>query len=597
MHTAQAVARLLAQDAAGVASHLLPAGREKGGEWCVGSLDGEAGESLKVRLTGPRAGVWADFASDEDRGDLLDLWAKTRRLSVSDAMREAAQYLGLRDAPLTSRPIATVKAPKRAHKATDDLRVWQWLTQARKLPQRSLEAYRVGALHGVAVLPAFTPDGQELQYLKYRDIEAKKFWSEAGGEPCLFGWQAIPPDAREVTLCEGEMDAIALHSYGWPALSPTNGAGNLGWIDAEFDNLARFDTIHIAYDMDDAGQSVVGKIAERLGPSRCRLVSLPRKDANACLMADIDGEEVWDCFRHAKTFDPPELVGAETLAEEVVRLIHLDGPEAGVRLPWDKASDLYLFRPGEVTILAGSNNSGKSQMVGQFTLKAMQQGERCCIASMEFAPAKWLRRLAVQATAMRMPSADYIRAVHRWYQDKLWAFAVTGTAKTERTLEVFAYAAQRYGVRWFVVDNLAKCGMGEDDYNGQKAFVDRLTDFARDTDTHIVLVHHLRKGDSDRLPDKNDVKGAGGITDMADNVLLVWRNRRKEEARKLAEQAEQPFDEAAEPDARLIVDKQRNGDDLPTLRLWYSLKSYQFLEGPSRTPKQYVVWSAIEGAA
>ena len=597
MHTAQAIARLLAQDAPGVARYLLPAGREKSGEWCVGSLDGEAGKSLKVRLSGTRAGVWADFASDEDRGDLLDLWARTRGLSVSEAMREAAQYLGLREAPFAVRPVAAVKAPKRAHKATDDARVWQWLTQTRKLPTAALEAYRVGALNGAAVFPAFTPDGQALQYLKYRDIEAKKFWSEPGGEPCLFGWQAIPPDAREVTLCEGEMDAVALHGYGWPALSPTNGAGNLGWIDVEYDNLARFDTIYVAFDMDDAGQAVVGRIADRLGQARCRLVSLPRKDANACLMAGVDGEDVWACFRQARTFDPPELVDASTLVDDVIRLIHPDGPEPGVRLPWDKAADLYLFRPGEVTILAGSNNSGKSQMVGQFTLTAMQQGERCCIASMEFAPAKWLRRLAVQATAIRQPSADYIRAVHGWYRDRLWAFAVTGTAKATRTLDVFAYAAQRYGVRWFVVDNLAKCGLSEDDYNGQKAFVDRLTDFARDTGSHVVLVHHLRKSDGDRLPDKNEIKGSGGIADMADNVLLVWRNRRKEEARKLADHARQPFDEAAEPDARLIVDKQRNGDDLPTLALWYAQQSYQFLEGPRRSAKHYVKWSALEGVA
>lgn len=47
-------------------------------------------------------------------------------------------------------------------------------------------------------------------------------------------------------------------------------------------------------------------------------------------------------------------------------------------------------------------------------------------------------------------------------------FDVTGTAKTRRILEVFAYAARRYGIRFFIIDNLAKCGLGEDDYNGQK---------------------------------------------------------------------------------------------------------------------------------
>lgn len=596
--TAADIARQLAGDILGVCRHLLPNGRDKAGEWCVGSLAGEEGESLKVRLTGPRAGVWSDFATG-DAGDALDLWVRVNRISVSDAMREVAQYLGIKPVQM-GRPKPLVKAPKESAKADADARVWAWLTQARKLPEASLRAYRVGAYKGAVALPAFTPDGKAIQYIKYREPGEKKFWSEKGGEPCLFGWQAIPPDAREVCLVEGEMDAIAMHAYGFPALSVTNGAGNLGWIESEFDHLARFDTIHLAFDMDDAGQAAAPKVAERLGLARCRLVSLPHKDANACLLSGAEGEEIDAAIRNARTFDPPELVSASSLVDAVIRLIHPEGPEIGVRMPWGKAQGKFLFRPGELTVLAGRNNTGKSQMVGQLTLAALSQGQRACVASLEFRPAMWMRRLTIQAAALREPTAPYIEAVHRWYEDKLWAFNATGTAKTDRVLEVFAYAAARYGVRWFVVDNLSKCGIGDDDYNAQKDLVDRLGDFARDTDGHVVLVHHVRKGEDDRnaVPTNSDVKGSGGIGDMADNVLLMWRNRRKEDQKDLADQAGEPFDGDDKPDAMLVVDKARNGDELPKIGLWYAKACYQYLEGPRRSPRQFVQWSAIqEGVA
>ena len=42
-----------------------PQGKKAGPEWKVGSVQGEAGTSLSVRLTGNKAGVWSDFSTGE----------------------------------------------------------------------------------------------------------------------------------------------------------------------------------------------------------------------------------------------------------------------------------------------------------------------------------------------------------------------------------------------------------------------------------------------------------------------------------------------------------------------------------------------------
>jgi twinkle protein len=77
-----------------VAKYLLPKGHLEGREWCAGSVDGEAGKSLKINLGGKKN--WADFASG-DSGDLLDLWVLVRNCQLHDAMREAKEFLGLKD--------------------------------------------------------------------------------------------------------------------------------------------------------------------------------------------------------------------------------------------------------------------------------------------------------------------------------------------------------------------------------------------------------------------------------------------------------------------------------------------------------------------
>ena len=70
--------------------------RRAQGEWKAGSVSGEAGQSLSVRIAGAKKGVWQDFATGQG-GDMLDLWAACRGGSIGQAMAEAKSYLGIRD--------------------------------------------------------------------------------------------------------------------------------------------------------------------------------------------------------------------------------------------------------------------------------------------------------------------------------------------------------------------------------------------------------------------------------------------------------------------------------------------------------------------
>lgn len=73
----------------------LPGGRRVGAEWVAGSLRGEPGRSLKVRLTGPRRGRWADFATGAKGGDPVSLAAAVHGLPQATAARRLAVALGM----------------------------------------------------------------------------------------------------------------------------------------------------------------------------------------------------------------------------------------------------------------------------------------------------------------------------------------------------------------------------------------------------------------------------------------------------------------------------------------------------------------------
>ncbi len=599
--TPREIAERLAQDAESIASMLLPNGKREGHEWRAGSVDGDAGKSLGVHLTGSKAGRWQDFADPAGKGgDLLDLWAATRGVTLAEAIAQTKAHLGIRDPqfhPMPAQHFCRPEKPKCSTAKTGSP-VFEYLA-GRGLAAETLAAYRIAERGREIVFPSLH-DG-ELVAVKYLGIDrpdGKKVIRVAKDcEPALFGWQAIPDTARVVTITEGELDALSAFQMGFPALSvPFGGGGGAKqqWIEHEFERLERFDTIYLALDNDPPGQQATAEIVERLGAHRCMVVDIPapHKDVNDLLQADWTTDQLRALFEQAKTLDPTELRSAALYADDVVREFYpTNGSEPGFSTPWPKLHDRLALRPGEVSILAGANGSGKSELGGHVLLGGMEQGERACVASLEFKAVKWLKRLTRQAAASREPTQEHIHAVHRWYGGKLWVFDVTGTAKTGRILEVFAYAARRYGIRFFIIDNLAKCGLGEDDYNGQKHFIDALTDFAKIHDAHVLLVHHTRKGESEDKPQgKFDIKGSGGITDMADTVLVLWRNKPKETALRQAEARRQtPDRETLEKfDAVLQCHKQRNGEEEPGAALWFDLESHQFIERQGDAPRIYV---------
>ena len=601
-YTARDIADRLAQDVRGVAQMLLPQGKEKAGEWCAGSIGGDSGESLKVRLTGPKAGRWCDFADEDQRGDLLDLWAATQGKSLPDAFADACTFLGIEMPKLDhERKPATVQARTGSRKADQSSLVMEWLS-ARGFSDDTVANFRLAEHNEALMLPAFSPAGT-LQYVKYRSISEKKFWSEAGGVPCLFGWQALSDRARHVVICEGELDCLAWAEFGIPALSPTNGAGNASWIETEYDNLARFDSIYLSYDMDDAGQAHVVDIAERLGQERCRIVHLPEKDANDCLLAGYTGDDMREVLRASETMDPQELVAASSLEDELIHFRNSGSYDVGVELPFAFDGSLFRIRPGELVILAGVNGSGKTELADQLTIHAASQGMRTCIGSFEFKPVKIMYRIQRQAGACADISDEYSRAISQWTDDRLWLFVPNGPANTERLLEVFEYAVRRYNIRWFVVDNLTKCGIGEEDYNGQKKFAERLSEFARDHDASVILCAHQRKGQDESRPSgKMDVKGSGGITDMADSVMVLWKNKKKAAEREKAAAMEKAgqvsdFDEQSAPDGMLLIEKQRNGESEPRFQVFYDFPTHQYIARYGYRPIRYVPWSTQQQVA
>lgn len=270
--------------------------------------------------------------------------------------------------------------------------------------------------------------------------------------------------------------------------------------------------------------------------------------------------------------------------------------EASCTMPWPKTHAGFRFRPGEVTLYAGSNGGGKSLITGQVAMGLIKQKQRVCIASFEMKPKRTLYRMLRQFSGENIESPMYadrggyiggiIQRFTNFSSEGLWLYDQQGTTSSSQVIAMARYCAMELGVQHVFIDSLMKCVAGEDDYNAQKAFVDELTALARDHHIHVHLIHHIRKlGSEEQMPSKTDIKGTGAIADQVDNVLLMWRNKKKEH-----EIQNGSIPDPLKPDAILMCEKQRNGEAEDWYSLWYRRESQQFVESDSSMNMAFDDW-------
>lgn len=278
--------------------------------------------------------------------------------------------------------------------------------------------------------------------------------------------------------------------------------------------------------------------------------------------------------------DEHRVLPASDWTSDVVDFFHKPDTMPKVRLPWRKTHSDFHFRPGEVSLWAGINGHGKSQIIGQVVHELCRNANRVALASLEMRPVATMARMSRQAFGGEMPPKHYIEKFGKWTDGKLWIYDHVGSSNPRTILAVIRYAVDKFDVHHFVVDNLMKVIAGEDDYNAQKDFVNGLCTVAKDTGCHIHLVLHIKKlKDEASIPNKFDIKGSGAVSDLVDNVFIVWRNKAKEAAMRMGE-AFEPDD----PDCLLILDKQRNGEAEGRYRLYFDAGSMQYLENRNDLP-------------
>lgn len=203
--------------------------------------------------------------------------------------------------------------------------------------------------------------------------------------------------------------------------------------------------------------------------------------------------------------------------------IQQSGENIGPPMPWSLFNDVWGWRAGELTLMAGPNNSGKSSLLSFMALHFSQYG-KVGMMSLEEPFEEQVRRFLQQAWSENEPSRSKFERLCDFTQDRVYHYQHHGMVQAPRVYGCLD-AFRKRGCDLVIIDNLQKCGVTED-LDQQRDFINNVIGLATAMQLHVVVVHHTRKrgaGFSGRIS-SDDVRGSGAITDMAINTLLVDRD-------------------------------------------------------------------------
>lgn len=442
---------------------------------------------------------------------------------------------------LLPRPVKKFKPPEStvspATKKVEDY------LKLRGFSKPTWERRKVGEVNGNIAFPYY--ENGQLVLMKFRKPEkytgnGRKAWREEGGKSVFWGMDDCDTD-KPLIITEGEFDSLALNEAGVEnVVSVPSGASDLTCVENCWEWLEKFKKVILWGDNDEPGQEMVRKLILRLGEWRCYIVKSPHKDANVCLVRE--GKEATK--RYVDEAQPVPINGLIELADvKPIDTSKIERVKTNIK-GIDKEIGGLLF--GELSVWTGRNGEGKSTLLSQLLLEAVEQGYGVCAYSGELRADRFQYWVNLQAAGkeniqsyydpVREADIPYLtkdinNAIREWYRGKFFLYDNTTHPEENGILKIFTYAAKRYDCKVFLVDNLMTSRFDakndNDFYREQSRFVGDLVHFAKAYNVHVHLVAHPKK--TKEALTKEDVMGSGEITHRADNVFAVHRVSEKTE--------------------------------------------------------------------
>jgi twinkle protein len=402
----------------------------------------------------------------------------------------------------------------------------------------------------------------ELVAQKLRGPDKQFKWvGKAGNAPLWGQWLWKSKGGKRLVITEGEVDAMTVcqvQGGTWPAVSlPSGSAGAVKAIKDNWEFVTSYEEIVLMFDEDDAGRDAAKKVAEIMPPGKCKIATLPFKDANDC-MREGKSKAIVNAIWEAQHYSPDEILHVSTI--ELA-----DEDQAVFSYPWDKMSSFLIGqRSGEITLWSSGTGSGKSTIIREIVWDHLKRGRKCGAIMLEESPKetiediisliinkpvrsiraeRLMNKLRAEEGDISLPEeeldilddAEYTNALNLLKKTGFYIYDHLGNNGIENLVQRLEFMAVSLGVEVIVLDHItaAATGMLGSMNDNERMLIDSLMKELRSlvsrTGVHIHIVSQLVKNgkafeEGERIT-MQDLRGSGSLASVPNTVIALERNR------------------------------------------------------------------------
>lgn len=272
----------------------------------------------------------------------------------------------------------------------------------RRIDQATVTKWRYG-IHGTDQIANYFDDsGTTLLAQKVRRPDKSFFWNGDGNAVGLYGKWLWAKGGKRVIVTEGEIDALTvslLQDNKWPVVSLPHGAQTaVRAVKKDLEWLLSFETVVLAFDMDEAGKEAARKCAEVLPLGKVKIAKLPAKDANEAWTTGKTAELTTSLW-NAEPFKLDGIKSAADLAPSILKK-----PTMGAPWKWENLTKLtYGRRDGELYGFGGPTGGGKTDFFAeQIEFDVTVLKEPVGVLSLEQPPEETIKRVLGKHLSKRL---------------------------------------------------------------------------------------------------------------------------------------------------------------------------------------------------
>ena len=319
------------------------------------------------------------------------------------------------------------------------------------------------------------------------------------GEPkkaTLFG-SNLWNNGKKLVITEGEIDAMSVsqaQNNKWPVVSIPNGAqGAKKSLAKCLDYLNGFEEVILMFDQDEHGRKATIECAELFPPGKCKIATLPLKDANECLQAGRE-QDIIQAIWNAKPYRPDGLVSVADLMDELTKPVEIG-------YPWwlQPLTDLtFGRRKGEIYGLGAGTGVGKTDfLTQQIAYDINTLGMKVGTLFLEQKPTETAKRVAgkIKGRRFHVPNSGWskeelVDAV-QCLNGKLVMYDSFGETEWDVIKGKIRFMAVAEGIELIYLDHLTAMANTADEKGSLEQIMKEMAGLANELGIIITFVSHL----------------------------------------------------------------------------------------------------------